>query len=571
MALDSLKIQEGTLVNKFASFFTHNQNDEPLVFTQMIFWLFFAGVLLVYALVYKRIALRNIYLLLVSIFFYYKTSGVFTLLLLFTILSDFGWGWFIHNSKEQWKKKLGLTFSLILNLGLLCYFKYAFFFTESYNQLVETKIPFINHFSQFSNSFFGTDFNISKVILPIGISFFTFQSISYVVDVYREKVKPVKYPWDYGFFVCFFPHLVAGPIVKANEFIHQIYQPYNLTRFEFGMALFWIVNGLIKKILADFIAINFIDRIFSAPGYYSGVECVLGIFSYSLQIYADFSGYTDMAIGIALLLGFRLKTNFNSPYKAASTSEFWQRWHISLSSWLKEYLYIPLGGNKKGSWGSYIIIFLMCAIVILLSKEMWLTTTIIIGSIAMLLFALSVIFSSLKKQIDTNINIIITMLLGGLWHGSSWFFIIWGGLNGIGLMIHKIWLKIMPKSVTDEPLMRPINIFITLTFISFTRIWFRFGSVKENPQQKLETFFDRIYNHFGAELFFDIIKGYSLVLGIVLLGYSIHWIPEKAKERYRAAFANLPLPALALTVVVFVIGLYQAISSGMQPFIYFQF
>ncbi len=319
---------------------------QPIIFTQLYFWGFFAIVLAFYSLLYKKNTLRTFYLLLVSFFFYYKTSGVFLILLLFTICSDYNWGRWIHKSKSLTAKKAMVAASMVINLSLLCYFKYAYFFVESVNQLAGTDWAFFNHFSQFSNTFLGTNDPIDKLILPVGISFFTFQSISYIIDIYREKVTPVKSIFDYGFFVCFFPHLVAGPIVKANEFLYQIYEPYKLSRHQFGMAIFWIINGLGKKILADYIAVNYIDRIFDNPTYYSGVETLFGIFGYSLQIYADFSGYTDIAIGIALLLGYHLKTNFKSPYKAQDVSEFWKRWHISLSSWLKDYLYIPVGGNK---------------------------------------------------------------------------------------------------------------------------------------------------------------------------------------------------------------------------------
>ncbi|HEX7415347.1 MAG TPA: MBOAT family O-acyltransferase, partial [Bacteroidia bacterium] len=315
------------------------QQDKPLLFTHLFFWLFFAVVLFFYSFLYKFSKARTIYLFLVSLFFYYKTSGVFIVLLLFTICSDYCWGWLIYRIKKNYAKKIFVTCSVCINLFLLGYFKYAYFFTESSNQLFGTHFTFFNHFSHFSNSFFSTGFSVDKLILPVGISFFTFQSLSYIIDLYREKVQPVKNIFEYGFFVCFFPHLVAGPIVKAHDFLYQIHQPYSLLKTEFGLAVFWILNGLAKKVMADYIGVNFVDRIFENPNYYSGVEVILGIFGYSLQIYADFSGYTDIAIGVALLLGFRLKTNFKSPYKAQSTSEFWQRWHISLSSWLKEYLY----------------------------------------------------------------------------------------------------------------------------------------------------------------------------------------------------------------------------------------
>lgn len=537
---------------------------KPLIFTQLFFWGFFAVVLLLYTLVYKKPALRNIYLLAVSFFFYYKTSGVFLILLIFTICSDYNWGRLIYKSRSETTRKLFLTISVVLNLSLLCYFKYAYFFTESCNQLLHTNIRFFNHFSQFSNSFFGTHFSVDKLILPIGISFFTFQSISYTVDLYRGKVQPVKNVFDYGFFVCFFPHLVAGPIVKANEFLYQVYQPYNLTRREFGYALFWIMNGLGKKIIADYMAVNFVDRIFDNPNYYSGVEVIFGIFGYSMQIYADFSGYTDIAIGVALLLGFRLKTNFRSPYKSTDVSEFWKRWHISLSSWLKEYLYIPLGGNKRGTIGSYVAISILAIVLVMLTGRAWLLLVLL--GIAMAFVLLAYFFPKVRYSVNTNINLMVTMLLGGLWHGSSWLFIIWGGLNGLGLVIHKLWQKISPFKDSNNLLVRAITILITLSFISFTRIFFRSDSL-----DTVSLIFDRIRHHFGGELTIGIIRGYALVLGVIAVTYLIHWIPETIKERYRSLFASQPVPVMALSVAIIVFCLYQFISGDMQPFIYFQF
>ncbi len=537
---------------------------EPIIFTQLYFWGFFSIVLALYTLVYKKNTWRTFYLLLVSFFFYYKTSGVFLILLLFTICSDYNWGRLIHKSKSVRAKKMMVAASMVINLSLLCYFKYAYFFVESVNQLAGTNWIFFNHFAQFSNTFLSTHDPIDKLILPVGISFFTFQSISYIIDIYREKVTPVKTIFDYGFFVCFFPHLVAGPIVKANEFLYQIYEPYKLTRQQFGLAIFWILNGLGKKIMADYIAVNYIDRIFDNPTYYSGVETLFGIFGYSLQIYADFSGYTDIAIGIALLLGYHLKTNFKSPYKALDVSEFWKRWHISLSSWLKEYLYIPLGGNKHGSVGSYICISIISAVLILLTGKIELFFLLL--ALASILFIAAIIFPKIKQSINTNINLLVTMLLGGLWHGSSWLFIIWGGLNGLGLVIHKLWERISPFKNTQSFFVKGMLIFITLSFISFTRIFFRSDSL-----ETVQLIFDRIVNHYGAMLTLSIIQGYSVVFAVMLVGYLIHWIPENYKEKYRQRFSNLPLPVMSLVVVVCVFCIYQLVSGDMQPFIYFQF
>ena len=540
------------------------QQDKPLLFTHLFFWLFFALVLFGYSFLYKFSKARTLYLLLVSLFFYYKTSGVFIILLLFTICSDYIWGQVICHSTKKGIKLLALSLSVSINLFLLGYFKYAYFFTESTNQILGSHFVFFNHFSHFSNTFFRTGFSVDKLILPVGISFFTFQSLSYTIDLYREKVKPVSNLVEYGFFVCFFPHLVAGPIVKAHEFLYQINQPYKLLKSEFGLALFWILNGLAKKVMADYVGVNFVDRIFDNPNYYSGIEVILGILGYSLQIYADFSGYTDIAIGVALLLGFRLKTNFRSPYKAQNTSEFWQRWHISLSSWLKEYLYIPLGGNRKGSIASYICMGLICSVFILLSEKLWLFY--LLPVLAFLLALTMHYFIGFRKTMNTHINLMITMLLGGLWHGSSWMFMIWGGLNGLGLVIHKIWLKISLFKNTNTVFIKTGSILLTLLFISFTRIWFR-----SDDLETVSNLFDRIQNHFGSDLFLKVINSYKQVLVVILIGYLIHWIPERYKNLYRTTFSNSPVPVMGLVVIIAVFILYQALSADMQPFIYFQF
>ena len=241
-------------------------------------------------------------------------------------------------------RRFFVLLSMISNLGLLGYFKYTGFIINTINEFFGTHFRVYDLLSAFSNSILGTSFDISYIILPVGISFFTFQSLSYTIDVYRRKMEPVRNIIDFGFYVSFFPHLVAGPIVRASVFIPQIYQEFSLPGSEFSHALFMISKGLIKKIIiSNFIAINLVDRVFDAPSIYSGFENLMAIYGYGLQIYCDFSGYTDIAIGVALILGFRLPINFNSPYKAQNITDFWKRWHISLSQWLKDYLYISLG------------------------------------------------------------------------------------------------------------------------------------------------------------------------------------------------------------------------------------
>ena len=470
----------------------------------------------------------------------------------------------IHRSQKEWLRKLLLMVSVLLNLGVLCYFKYAYFFVESLNQLAGTEFSYFNHFAQFSNTFFSTHFSVDKLLLPIGVSFFTFQSLSYTVDMYRQKIEPVKTIFDYGFFVCFFPHLVAGPIVKAHDFIHQIYQPYQLSRTDFGKAIFWILNGFSKKVLADYLAVNFIDRIFDSPNLYTGLETILGVFGYSIQIYMDFSGYTDMAIGLALILGYRLKPNFNSPYKATSTSDFWKRWHISLSSWLQEYLYIPLGGNREGTIGSYVSVAVIVMFLILLSGNLWLVFVFAFAAVILLMIAY---FSgAFRKSLNTNINLMVTMLLGGLWHGSSWLFVIWGGLNGIGLIVHKLWAKVSPFKDTNNLLVKFVLMLITLGFISFTRIFFRSEDLITVSQ-----IFDRMRFHMAAPLWVNILLGYKKVFVFMLAAYLIHWIPERYKHTYREWFSNQHPVVIGLLCLVTVFVAYQLMSDDMQAFIYFQF
>ncbi|MCC6371486.1 MAG: MBOAT family protein [Bacteroidia bacterium] len=538
--------------------------DKPLLFTHLFFWAFFFLVLGGYSLVYKTSKKRTIYLLLVSLFFYYKTSGVFVLLLLFTIVSDFYWGRRIVESKNPKQRKLFLTMSVLLNLVLLCYFKYSYFFAQSYSQISREPLNYFNHFAQFSNTFFSTHFSVDKLLVPVGVSFFTFQSLSYTIDLYRGRIEPVKTITDYGFFVCFFPHLVAGPIVKAHDFIQQIYQPYKLSRIEFGMALFWILNGFCKKIVADYVAVNYVDRIFDNPNFYSGLEVIIGIFAYSLQIYMDFSGYTDMAIGLALVLGFRLKPNFNSPYKATSTSEFWKRWHISLSSWFQEYLYFPLGGNRQGPVGSYAALSVIVLFLVLLSGKLWLLFAFLGLALGTLLLALA--FKKLQQAIHTNINLMVTMLLGGLWHGSSWLFIIWGGLNGLGLVVHKFWVKISPFKGGEKWYVKFLLMLFTLSFISFTRIFFRSSNL-----QTVENLLERMNLHMGLNLFWNVMMGYNKVFLLIVVGYLFHWIPENIKEKYRQWFASRSFAAMGFIAVLIIFVIYQLMSGEMQPFIYFQF
>lgn len=547
-------------------------------------------------------------------------------MLIFSVVFNFILGKFIFKAKTKTKKKIGVGISVIVNLGVMCYFKYAYFFTDVYNNLFHSDNIVINYLAQWSNNVVGTHFTVDYILLPVGISFFTFQIISYIIDLYRNRVRPVTNVLDFGFYVTFFPQLVAGPIVRANEFVPQIYQKFSLSKKQFGIALFWILNGMIKKmVLSDYLAVNFIDRVFTNPMMYTGFENLMALFGYSLQVYADFSGYTDIAIGVALLMGFTLPKNFDSPYKATNPGNFWKRWHISLSTWLKDYLYIPLGGNRKGTFATYFVILLILMIIVFLANTLWVTVSVIA---LICILALVFIFSpSMRRGIVTNINLMNTMLLGGLWHGASWNFMIWGGLNGIGILSFKFWRNrsvyqqtaitltlFLLLYVLDFYFSRPIyqigwiwagilfigtlinmfyrllfknrplkyvnrawGIFLTFIFITFTRLFFRSGS-NLNPAEANETAWNtakNMVNQIGSKWDFSLIPSilyeYRNIFILFALGMIIHWLPERWKRWYRLNFAMMPQAVQLLAVVTSIFLIYQFITADLQAFIYFQF
>jgi D-alanyl-lipoteichoic acid acyltransferase DltB (MBOAT superfamily) len=401
--------------------------------------------------------------------------------------------------------------------------------------------------------------------MPVGISFYTFQILSYTVDVYRKKLTPLNSFFDFAFYASFFPQVLSGPIVKARDFIPQINKPFTLNQYQFGLALFMILNGLIKKlVIGDYIADNFINRVYGNPLLFSGVENLLAVIAYSMQVYLDFSGYTDIAIGIAMLMGFKLKMNFNSPYKAINTSDFWKRWHISLSSWLQEYLYIPLGGNRKGSIASYIIIGILSVFIALLLDATWILW--IIGSFALVLAGLAYFLPDLKKYINTNINLMITMLLGGLWHGATLNFIIWGGLNGLGLVISKFWRRISPYEKLKSLPVHWWKVLNTFAFITLTRIFFR----AEDMNQANEVI-SKIWGDIHWSILPEILINFKEVFLMLALAFIVHWLPDKTKWQYKKLFIKSPAWAKVMVILVTMILIYQTMDSEMTPFIYFSF
>ena len=540
---------------------------KPLIFTQLDFWLFFIFVMFVFSFLHKKLLTRSIFLSVVSIFFYYKTSGIYVTLLIVSLFANYFLGNGIEKAKTNSSRNIQLTSAILFNLLTLGYFKYAYFFTESFNKMFHTKFEVVNQLSVWANGFAGDGTFVEKIILPVGVSFFTFQSISYVVDIYRKDIEPVKNFFEYSFFVTFFPQLVAGPIVRAKDFIPQIRKPFTLSNEQFSWALILITKGLFKKIiLADYIAVHFIDKIADAPQAYPGFVSILAMWGYSLQIYADFSGYTDIAIGLSCLMGFVLLPNFNSPYKAISVADFWRRWHKSLGSWFRDYLYIPLGGNKTGGLATYIASLII--FIFLLFITQWYELIYVYGGLMTLYFIVWFYFPFYKNFIHRDLNLLITMVVGGLWHGASENFVIWGTMNGIALIVYNYWKKISPYENSTALIVRFWRIFITFQFITFTRIWFRL----EDSSEPL-AMINHIWNH--LDLKWDIVKlvfqTYSSVFWIITLGYFLHWMPQSWKDKGQDYFTKMNLGLKSIIIVICVFLMYQAISDTFKPFVYFQF
>ncbi len=534
-------------------------------FTQLDFWLFFLLVMMIFSVLQKKTLLKTIFFTAIGLFFYYKTSGASVLILSFSIILNYLAAKWIHTSSSLVGKKTVMITSVVLNVLILGYFKYAFFFTESFNEMFQTDYKALNYFAQWTSGFTGTGSLVDKIIVPAGVSFFTFQSISYIVDVYRKEIEPVKNFFEYSFFITFFPHILLGPIARAKDFIPQIRKPYTLTKDDFSWSVIQIVKGLIKKlVIADYIAAHFVDKVIDTPEAYPGFVGVIAMWAYSLQIYGDFSGYTDIATGVARLMGFRLFQNFDSPYKAINVADFWRRWHRSLGAWLRNYLYIPLGGNKSGGWGTYISTLVIFTFLIFITQ--WYELIFIyIGITAF--YILGVIFyPNINKYVHRDLNLLITMVVGGLWHGPSVNFVMWGTMNGLALILYNYWKKVSPYENKTGKITRFWKIFITFNFITFTRIWF----IMQEDDAPF-AFLNHIWNGFGFDIptFLKVISTYQVVFIIMVVGFIIHWLPKRIKAIYEDLFANMPMYVQAVSVAIIVLLIYQAVSDESRGFVYF--
>ena len=464
------------------------------------FVFFFIAVFLLYWMMAGTGMLRLAMLLIASYYFYMSWNPVFITLIVLSTIVDFFAGKLIDRARTEGRRgaaRTWLVISLVSNLSLLFFFKY------------------FNLFADFVARIGGPQFSFISLILPAGISFYTFQTMSYSLDIYAGKLKPVHSFLDFALFVSFFPQLVAGPIVRARDFLPQIKKKPVFNPVLVQQGLFLIAIGIFKKVvLSDQIAVNFVDRVFKSPEMYSSLENLFAVYGYGLQIYCDFSGYSDIAIGAAAMLGFHLPLNFNSPYKAVSLQDFWHRWHISLSSWLRDYLYIPLGGSRKG-------------------------------------------------RIRTYGNLLITMLLGGLWHGPAYRFIIWGALHGSGLAIVR-WFQrfriargFKGKSIIGKLL----GWLLTFHFVSFAWIFFRAKTMEKAG---------KIISKIGEGS--THLPNVTLVIAAVLLGgYLLHMVPEKWYAGFKRLFVKVPSPVQALFLLMFAVVFYKTAIKGVVPFTYFQF
>jgi alginate O-acetyltransferase complex protein AlgI len=471
-----------------------------MIFPTLQFAAFFALVLPISWLLMPRGAIWKLFLIGASYVFYGYADWRFVFLLAGCTVWNQGFAQFLApRGWPEHRRSLLLGAAIAGDLLLLGWFKYYGFFASNFATLsgrlgLAAPLPLL------------------QVALPVGISFYTFQAISYVIDVRRGSSKPASW-LDFALYASFFPHLIAGPIVRVSELVPQFATPRDPSRIEAARAFELIAGGLIKKIvLADTIASNLVDPVFGSPNVHSRLDIIAAVYGYAIQIYCDFSAYSDMAIGLALLLGFQFPDNFNRPYAALTLQDFWRRWHMSLSRWLRDYLYIGLGGNRKGHRRTYI-------------------------------------------------NVMATMLLGGLWHGAAWNFVLWGGIHGGGLATER-WLGEKQGAVRGAPVRRPwLRWFITFNTVCLAWVFFRAYSLDTVGEM-----LNRVVFGGGATTLT------ASVVAAIVAGLALQFVPQAPLLRLRLLFARLgPVPqSIALASVMMVTGALVS-GQGVAPFIYYQF
>lgn len=474
-------------------------------FTTIQFAVFFLFALTFNWILRRRGTGFKVFLLVVNYFFYGCLDVRFLFILAAVSLANWSFAFLIAQTRNPRAKKAYLITDVAINLGILAFFKYLEFF----HNILGSALTFF---------YLQNNLPLAEIIFPIGISFFTFQGLSYAIDVYRDPGQLAPNPLDIFLFVSFFPTIMSGPIMRAGNFIPQLTNPqYDSRSFQVGFAL--ILSGLFKKIvIASYLSEHIVRGVFQVPADYSSLTVLIAVYSYSIQIFCDFSGYSDLAIGLALLLGFRLPDNFRDPYRSTNLQEFWRNWHISLSTWLRDYLYIPLGGNRKGRARKYI-------------------------------------------------NLMITMVLGGLWHGAHFRFIVWGALHGLGVTLTHIYDDIRKRRVPESgpspagPIKKAIFWFLTFNFVSFLWVFFR----AEDTNRAWEVFQAIFsFNRLGAGFELLIIPAVLIGLGVQFFGHYGHDLFIKVQER-------LPVPLQAALIGVLGVLIIKLGPDGVLPFIYFQF
>ena len=439
---------------------------------------------------------RKLFLLLASWFFYAQWDWRFVGLLILSAVLNWGVAALIARKEKPSTRKWLVALGAAINLLILGFFKYYGFFVEEMGQLL-------------ARVGWERDLPLLQVILPVGISFFTFQGISYVVDVHRRTTEPAKSLLDVMLLMSFFPHLVAGPIVRASDLLPQFDRTPRLTREMATHGLLLIVWGLFKKtVIASELAVRLVDPVFFDPSAYSALDVAAAVYGYAVQIYCDFSAYSDMAIGIAALLGYSFPRNFDQPYRAHSMQQFWRRWHISLSSWLRDYLYVPLGGGRKGTFSS-------------------------------------------------SLNVMITMLLGGLWHGAAWTFVLWGALHGGAQVVERVG-----KRAFGERKVIPMWLGVLITFHVVCLGWILF---------RAETFDLAVAMLEGLSRWGPAVVTTPFLLGLIVVGLGMHWLPSRAAEGLTARLKDAPSITMGLLIGAAFLLVEAVRPEGVAPFIYFQF
>jgi D-alanyl-lipoteichoic acid acyltransferase DltB (MBOAT superfamily) len=475
-----------------------------VLFNSLDYILFLGIAVAGFWLLARHAQLRIIFVFMASCLFYMAWHPAYIVLILGSTLVDYIVGLRIHATNEPKARKRWLILSLVSNLGLLGLFKYFNFASQATADVL--------------GLFFGIEIPnppFLDVLLPVGISFYTFQTLSYTIDIYRRKLEPTRNFFQFAFFVTYFPQLVAGPIVRASQLLPQLQRKITLRDEQVTQGLFLIATGMVKKVvIADYLSVNLVDRVFDQPELYSAAEVVIALYGFTMQIYCDFSGYTDVARGSAKLMGLELPENFDRPYQSTSPAEFWRRWHMTLSTWLRDYLYFPLGGSHVGPVRAY-----------------W--------------------------------NLWLTMFLIGIWHGASWTFVFYAILQSMAMVIHRFFYRRSGRTrdTIDTWQLHAFKVFWALQFVVFSRILFRATSLQNAADVTV-----RLGS--GTSSVAQISLG---VWAMLIFTFAAHYTPKRWFESIELGFKSMPAPAqgVALAALGFILSVVA--TSEVVPYIYFQF